>query len=207
MDREIRNIIFDLGGVLVDLDFIAPMTEFRKLGANLDMFNYHDVISDPVFRHFETGLITPAEFRDHIRVKLGKPDLPDNDIDHAWCSILGSVPQQKVSLLQHLVSRFRLFLYSNTNIIHISYLKKRFLAEHAIELESLFERSFYSHDLHDRKPQLSGYEKIFAIAGILPQETLFVDDFIQNIEAAKSMGIRVFHYIPGMDLEAFFSRF
>lgn len=207
MEKKIRNIIFDLGGVLVDLDFTAPMAEFRKLGANPDMFDYHDVISDPVFRQLELGLITPAEFHDHIRMKLGNPDLRDGEIDQAWCSLLGSVPSQKVTLLQQLAPRYHLFLYSNTNAIHISYFKNRFLAEHSIEFESLFDRTFYSFNIHDRKPQLSGYEKVIAQAGILPQETLFVDDFIQNIEAAKSIGIGIYHYLPGTDLKAFFSGF
>jgi glucose-1-phosphatase len=205
MKRKIRNIIFDLGGVLVDLDFMGPIKEFSKLGANQEQFDYHDVISDPVFLYMEMGLITPAEFRDHIRQKLKKNELTDGEIDHAWCSLLGSVPAQKVALLQHLGTKYRLFLYSNTNAIHIGYFKERFFSEHAVEFESLFEKAFYSHDIHDRKPQLSGYEKVFAGSGIVPQETLFVDDFIQNIEAARSAGMQVYHYTPGTDLALFFS--
>lgn len=205
MGKDLRNIIFDLGGVLVDLDFTGPLKEFTKLGVSPEQFDYHNVISDPVFLYLEKGLISPAEFRDHIRRKLKNPDLTDGQIDHAWCSLLGSVPAQKVDLLRRLGMKYRLFLYSNTNIIHIGYFKMRFYSEHTVDFESLFEKAFYSHDIHDRKPQLSGYEKVIAGAGILPQETLFVDDFIQNIEAAMATGMQVYHYTPGTDLALFFS--
>jgi putative hydrolase of the HAD superfamily len=207
MKKKIRNIIFDLGGVLVDLDFTSLIMHFKQLGATFDSTDYRKVISDPVFLSFEMGFTSPSRFRDRLRAILEISPASDAEMDEAWCSLLGSVPQNKVTLLQYLAPKYRLFLYSNTNAIHISYFKNRFLAEHSVEFESLFDRTFYSFDLHDRKPQLSGYEKIFSITGILPQETLFVDDFIQNIDVAKSMGIRVYHYLPGTDLKAFFSGF
>jgi glucose-1-phosphatase len=199
-----RNIIFDLGGVLLDLDFAAPVASFQQLGAVGDHFVYQLVINDPVFLHIETGFISPGEFRDHIRNKLGNTELADAVIDNAWCSLLGSVPVEKVNLLRHLSSKYRLFLYSNTNAIHIEYFKNRFLTEHQVPFESLFEKTFYSHVIHDRKPQPSGFEKVIGLAGIIPEETLFVDDFIQNTEAAEKLGLKVYHYIPGTDLSGFF---
>ena len=201
ISEGIRNIIFDLGGVLLDLDFAAPVAAFQKLGAVGEHFIYHLVISDPVFLHMEMGLITPEEFREHIRIKLGNNDLPNAVIDSAWCSLLGSVPVEKVNLLENLSKSYRLFLYSNTNAIHIEYFKNRFLSEHHFGFESLFENTFYSHVIHDRKPQSSGFEKVIGMADILPRETLFVDDFIQNIEAASKFGLQVLHYLPGTDLE------
>jgi FMN phosphatase YigB (HAD superfamily) len=198
--QSILNIIFDLGGVLLDLDFAAPVAAFQKMGAVGEHFVYNLVINDPKFLHIEMGLISPDEFRDHIRKKLGNKELTDAVIDSAWCSLLGSVPSEKVTLLKNLSSEYRLFLYSNTNAIHIEYFKNRFLLEHHFCFESLFEKTFYSHVIHDRKPQPSGFEKVIKMAGILPEETLFVDDFIQNIEAAKKFGLQVFHYLPDTDL-------
>jgi glucose-1-phosphatase len=200
-----RNIIFDLGGVLLDLDFAAPVTAFQQLGAVGENFVYHLVITDPVFLQIEMGLISPADFREHIRIKLGNKELTNAVIDGAWCSLLGSVPVEKVNLLRNLSTRYRLFLYSNTNAIHIEYVKNRFLSEHHFPFESLFENTFYSHEIHDRKPQPSGFEKVIRMAGIIPGETLFVDDFIQNIEAALKLGLKVYHYIPGTDLSGFFN--
>jgi glucose-1-phosphatase len=196
----IKNIIFDLGGVLLDLDFKAPVAAFQKLGAVNNHFDYRKAIADPVFLSFEMGNISPDEFRNGIRKILGNNNLNDDEINKAWCSILQSVPSEKVELLKQLASRYRLFLYSNTNAIHLDHIKQRFEKEHGLPFESLFEKTLYSHEIHDRKPQVSGYQKVVAQTGILPEETLFVDDFIQNIEAAGNVGFRVLHYIPGTDL-------
>jgi putative hydrolase of the HAD superfamily len=124
----------------------------------------------------------------------------DEQIDHAWCSILGSVPVEKVQFLKKLKGKYPLFLYSNTNQIHIEYFLKRFYAEHQSRFEVFFEQLFYSHVIHDRKPQISGYEKVIALSGVNPGETLFVDDFEENIEAARRAGFLTFHYLPGTDL-------
>jgi len=196
----IKNIIFDLGGVLLDLDFLAPVVAFRNLGASGDLLDFREALKDPVFRKIETGLISPEEFRNHIRLMLGNSSLSDQEIDQAWYSILGSVPAEKVTFLQDLKKQFPLFLYSNTNQIHIDFFLKRFYAEHQFHFEDLFVKIFYSHEIHDRKPQLSGYEKVIQLSGVNPRETLFVDDFEENIAAARQAGLKTFHYIPGTDL-------
>jgi len=196
----IRNIIFDLGGVLLDLDFNAPVKAFQKLGANSEHFDYRQAITDPVFLNFETGNISSGEFRDRIRQLLGNDHLKDAEIDEAWCSMMGSVPNEKIDLLKHLAARYRLFLFSNTNVIHTGYFKRRFEAEHHIPIESLFEKTFYSQEIHDRKPQISAFEKVTRLAGILPCETLFVDDFEQNIANAEKFGFQVLHFVAGTDL-------
>ncbi len=201
---EIRNIIFDLGGVLLDLDFTAPVIAFRKLGALNDYFDYRQAITDPVFLNFELGNISPSEFRHRIREMLGNIHLTDAEIDNAWCSMLGSVSGEKIEFIQQLTSRYRVFLFSNTNVIHIGYFKRWFEAEHHFPIESLFEKTFYSHEIHDRKPLASSFEKVSGMAGIQPGETLFVDDFVQNIEAAGKFGFMAYHYIPGTDLSLIF---
>ncbi len=197
---EIKNIIFDLGGVLLDLDFMAPVHAFRLLGATGSFTEFRETLKDPVFRKLETGLIYPEEFRSNIRAKLGNPSVTDEQIDQAWCSILGSVPREKVSFLLELRKRYPLYLYSNTNQIHIEYFLKRFYSEHQFHFGELFEKLFYSHVIHDRKPELSGYEKVLALSGVHAGETLFVDDFEENIVAASQVGLNAFHYHPGMEL-------
>ena len=204
MDKGIKNIIFDLGGVLLDLHFNAPVEAFRKLGAVHDQIDYRKAISDPIFLNFEMGNVSPEEFRDRIRTITGNGKLDDRLIDEAWCSLLGSVPSEKVALLRKLSAHYRLFLYSNTNAIHIEYFKQQFLSEYLVPFESFFEKAFYSHEIHDRKPEISSFKKVITLAGLLTGETLFVDDFIHNIDAARSIGFKVFHYIPGNDLSSFF---
>ena len=198
----IRNIIFDLGGVLLDLDFESPVREFSAIGKDGENFEYRQAIKDPVFLQFETGEISPDKFRERIRKMLGNPLVTDEVIDAAWCSMLLRVPVQKVRLLQQLSHSFRLFLFSNTNEIHISHFKKSFEECHGLPVDSLFEKTFYSHEIKDRKPRASSFRKVTELAGIDPDETLFVDDFEQNIAAAREFGLRVLHYIPGEDLSA-----
>ena len=200
---DIRNMVFDLGGVLLDLDFTAPVETFRKLGIDAGSLDYRKAIADPVFTLFETGMISPGEFRDQVRKILNNSLVTDLEIDAAWCAMLLSVPEEKVALLKTLGKRFRLFLFSNTNAIHIGYFREKFENQHGIPIESLFEKLFYSHEIHDRKPLLSAFDKVTRAAGILPGETLFIDDFEQNIATARDAGYHVLHYIPGTDLAGF----
>ena len=196
-------MVFDLGGVLLDLDFTAPVETFRKLGIDAGSLDYRKAIADPVFTLFETGMISPGEFRDQVRKILNNSLVTDLEIDAAWCAMLLSVPEEKVALLKTLGKRFRLFLFSNTNAIHIGYFREKFENQHGIPIESLFEKLFYSHEIHDRKPLLSAFDKVTGAAGILPGETLFIDDFEQNIATARDAGYHVLHYIPGTDLAGF----
>jgi putative hydrolase of the HAD superfamily len=197
---DIRNIVFDLGGVLLDLDFTAPVKAFRSLGIEAGSLDYRKAIADPVFTLFETGMIPPGEFRDQVRKILNNSTVTDTEIDAAWCAMLLSVPESKVALLKTLGKHFRLFLFSNTNAIHIAYFREKFEIQHGIPIESLFEKLFYSHKIHDRKPLLSAFDKVTLAAGILPGESLFIDDFEQNILTAGDAGYHVLHYIPGTDL-------
>jgi glucose-1-phosphatase len=197
----LKNIIFDLGGVLLDLDFEAPLRAFQQFNRDGQIADLRQFLSDPVFIGFETGDVSPSEFRNRVRLILSNPYLSDEEIDTAWCSMLREVPADKVSLLQRLSGKYRLFLYSNTNAIHIPHFSREFYDLHQIQWESLFEKTFYSHEINDRKPLLSGYLKVLSMAGINPEETLFVDDLEQNIVDASQSGMKVLHYIPGTDLQ------
>lgn len=200
----IRNIIFDLGGVLLDLDFNAPVKAFERLIIKGTLLDFQIAIQHPLIIDFELGKITATEFRDRFRENLGNPMLSDNDFDNAWCSILLSIPEEKVILLEQLGARYRLFLYSNTNEIHIGVIKTQFESQYGFSLEDLFEKCFYSHLLHERKPMISGFEKVVAEAGITIEETLFIDDFEHNIAAAREFGFQTIHVKTGVDLETQF---
>ena len=200
----VRNIIFDLGGVLIDLDFTAPVRKFQNLGRNSAGFDYRHAIQDPVFRAFETGKATAGEFRNRIREILDNPSASDPQIDDAWCSMMDNIPVEKISLVQKLATRYRLFLFSNTNEIHISFFLNRFKKTHGFDLESLFEQSFYSHLLKDRKPLPSSFKKVLTLGNMRPGETLFIDDFEENVCAAREIGLKAIHYLPDSDLESCF---
>jgi len=198
--NRIKNIIFDLGGVLLDLDFDAPFHAFQKLNRNSEITSLIHFIHNQVFIDFEVGAISPDQFRIQIRKLLKNDGISDAEIDQAWCSMLKQVPGEKVEALRSLAGEYRLFLYSNTNPIHIPYFTHRFFAQHQVQWESLFERTFYSHEINDRKPHHSGYLKVLSLAGIEASESLFIDDLDANIAAASQTGMHVMLYKPGENL-------
>ena len=200
MTSLIKNIIFDLGGVLLDLDFQKPFLAFQKLNRNGKISDLKQFLHHPVFLELETGAISPEDFRQQIRLLLKNEDIKDEEIDQAWCSMLIEVPPLKVSLLQELAGEYRIFLFSNTNAIHIPDFSAKFFNQHQVNWESLFEKTFYSHEIRDRKPNESAYKKVISLAGIHPSETLFIDDLEQNIQSAVQAGLNVIHFVPGGNL-------
>jgi glucose-1-phosphatase len=198
--NKIKNIIFDLGGVLLDLDFDAPFVAFQKLNRNGKITGLIHFLHNQIFIDFEVGAISPDQFRDQIRQLLKNDEIVDAEIDQAWCSMLKQVPEEKVEVLRSLAEEYRLFLFSNTNAVHIPYFTRRFYEQHKIEWESLFEKTFYSHEINDRKPMLTGYLKVLSLAGAEAAESLFIDDLDVNIAAAAQTGMHVMLYQPGEDL-------
>ncbi len=189
---DIRNIIFDLGNVLLNLDFNASVKAFRELGLNRDVVDDAQVYSDPVFYELSTGKISPEKFREQIRSLLKNQQVTDKELDRAWCAMILDVPVKRVKMLQQLNENYKVYLFSNTNQIHIDKLHKDFYQQYQFEFPSLFEKCFYSHEIHEYKPDLSSYLKVIELAGINPEETLFIDDLEENIEGAKKAGLKAF---------------
>ncbi|SHF44383.1 putative hydrolase of the HAD superfamily [Mariniphaga anaerophila] len=201
---NIKNIVFDLGKVLLNLDFNASIGAFTELGLNAEVVNNKQAYSDPIFYALETGQTTPEKFRNRIRQVLKKPSLTDLQIDQAWCAMLLDIPSERVQLLQQLGKQYNVYLFSNTNEIHISYLHKNFFDTYHIEFPSLFVKDFYSHEIHDRKPELSSFQKVIKLAGIIPSETLFVDDLKENIAGAEKAGLKTLWLEEGMEVSELF---
>ena len=200
MLKNIKNIIFDLGEVIVDLNFEKTERAFLEL---LDikaqqLYNYKT--QSPIFDQLETGKITPQQFRATLR-DLSDNNVSDAAIDTAWNAMLLTIPAQKIQLVQNLRSNYQTFVLSNTNKIHIDYINEFLLPEHKIEtLDEVFDFVYYSNEIGERKPDLEAYVYIINKHGILPQETLFIDDKLENIEAAKSLGIQTWHLTNREDL-------
>ena len=197
---EIKNIVFDLGNVLLNLDFDASIKAFKKLGLNEEVVDSQQAYADPVFYDLEVGRITPEKFRARVRQILNNPDATDQNIDDAWSAMILDVPAHRVEVVQKLKEKYRLYLFSNTNIIHISRLHAQFKKEHGIEFSSLFHKDYYSHELHERKPELASYRKMMSQAGIIPEETLFIDDLEKNIRGAQMAGMRTHWLVNGSEI-------
>ena len=202
---EIKNIIFDWGGVITDLHLNATKRAFLELGLSIfDESVPHDPRND-LFISFEIGKITPNEFRNRIR-SYSSSSLTDAAIDHAWNSLLGELPAERWHILQKAARQFRTFLLSNTNAIHLSYYYGRIKQIYGTYgYAHLFEKTYFSFELGMRKPNIDIFQYVLKDAGIHPKETLFIDDFIENIQTARQIGFQTIHLKAPMTLADVFT--
>lgn len=197
----LKNLIFDLGDVIIPIDLTAPVRNFATL-ANLpedevrDLWQQHNFIN-----HYETGLIDDDAFRNHVRkVLYQRTDAPeswaDEVIDTAWNTVLLDLPVERIERIKLLKQDYRLFLLSNTSPIHIRQVNSVLTELGQPTLEELFERVFYSYEVRMAKPTPDIYRHVLAEADIVADETAFFDDNEANIRAAAALGIRVVHVQP-----------
>ena len=203
MDKKIRNIVFDLGGVLVDLDFKAAINGLQKAGfANvkeqLQAFN-----REGIFQKFELGEMSADEFRSAIR-ENSTVSLTDEEVDGLWNAMLLEVPREKLELILHLRGKYMVYLLSNTNSIHWDYVCKNAFNYRGFRVNDYFEETFLSYEMHLAKPDKAIFEKVLEEANLLPEETLFIDDSEANCKAASELGIHTHHYHIGEDLKELF---
>lgn len=203
--HDIKNIIFDLGGVILNIDFKKTNDAFHSLG--LENFGQHINqfhITD-LFLQYETGQIDDIEFVEGIARLSDKPMSQDDIID-AWNALLLDFPPERIDLLKRIKPRFRTFLLSNTNSIHLKEFQERLQNEQGVYLEDLFEKAYYSHVVKLRKPHADIFNLVLKENNLDPSETLFIDDTESNFPEAKKLGIRIFHLKHGMsitDMEIF----
>jgi putative hydrolase of the HAD superfamily len=201
---NIKNIIFDLGKVLLNLDFNASIIAFQKLGLKTDVLDNKQAYSDPVFYELEVGKVTPEEFCNRVRKVINNPNATDTQIEDAWFAMILDIPASRVKVVQDLSKNYNVYLFSNTNQIHISRLHRAFKAEHGIDFPSLFVKDYYSHEIHERKPDLSSYKKVIELSGINPDESIFIDDLEKNIIGAQQSGLKTFWMKEGMEMTEIF---
>lgn len=185
----IKNIIFDLGGVILNIDYQKTIDEFAKLGIS----NFETIFSqsnqNEVSDQFERGEITEKEFYESIK-DISGVEFSFSQYQFAWNALLLDLPPEKIELLKELKPNYRLFLYSNTNETHY----KKFITQVEADFESIFEKTYYSHLFGRRKPEVASFDKILKENNLIPQETVFIDDSIQHIEGAKLSGISTVFY-------------
>ncbi|WP_029288672.1 HAD family phosphatase [Pedobacter sp. R20-19] len=188
--QNIKNIIFDYGNVIFDIDFKIAQASFQKLGiTNIEDFFAHKA-HNQLFDDFETGAISPADFREGIRKAANKPGLTDVQIDEAWNSLLIGTHQENHELLLQIKEKYRTFLLSNNNEIHydwiINYLKTTFNLNN---YDAYFEKAYFSQHMKLRKPNTNIFEQVLKDNHLNPAETLFIDDSPQHIAGAKKVGL------------------
>ena len=198
---SIKNIIFDLGGVLLDIDYKKTTNAFIELGVTDFDSMFSQFQSDALFTRLETGTISEADFFDCLR-KTIPHSVTDAQLETAWNALIMQFRIESLACLEQLASRFNIYLLSNTNSIHLRYFRQSFTQETGkANLDNYFRTAWYSHLVGLRKPEKEIYEFALADAGILASETLFIDDSINNIEAAAAIGIKTKHLLPGEKIE------
>ncbi len=197
---SIKNIIFDLGGVIINLDYAKStdaLKAFSKADATVD---FSQKAQSELFDDYERGDITSAQFRDGLRNGY-QLEATDAQIDEAWNLMLLDIPAERIELLRTLAKSYRLFLLSNTNAIHMKCFNKMVADAHDLPcLDPLFEKCYYSHLVRKRKPGAEVFEQILAENALAPEETLFIDDSIQHIEGANKVGLHTLHLAPPLTI-------
>jgi len=204
--KGIKNIVFDLGGVLLNIDPKKTIEAFGLLGMEQLIGDKGLTYDHEIFYLMEQGKITPGEFRDGVR-KLLPSKATDDQIDTAWTAMLLDFPKIRVELLQKLGEEFSLFLFSNTNAIHVTKYQSIFRNQHGFEVSHLFNKLFHSNEIGCRKPSHESYREIIRLADISPKESLFIDDSAANVEGAIACGMKGFWLQPGQKVEEVFQEY
>ena len=206
---DITSIIFDLGGVILDIDYKRTESAFQELGIPDFAKLYSQLRQDSLFDDLEMGLIDPQSFRERIRT-FSRIPISDPQIDQAWNAILIGLPKENVDYLSSLKGKYRLFMLSNTNEIH-EQAYRQLIQNHFGEyiFDSLFEKIYLSHRVHLRKPDVAIYNLVLRENDLDAAHTLFVDDSSQNIEGAKKAGLKTLWLQKGkklQDLDSLYSK-
>jgi glucose-1-phosphatase len=187
---SLKNIIFDLGAVLIDVDYHKTANAFKNLGVtNFDEM-YSQFAANPIFQQLEMGLITEDEFYQDFNASIEKP-LTVAQINFAWNEILLDWRKASVLFLGEINQHYNIYLLSNTNIIHQKAFFKTLQKEVNLPtINHFFKKAYYSHEVHLRKPNADIFEFVLQDAGIVAAETLFIDDSYNNIDTANTLGFK-----------------
>jgi putative hydrolase of the HAD superfamily len=194
--KKIKNVIFDLGGVFIDIDFKATEKAFVSLGVTDFNDYYSQHTASTLFEDLETGKASPEEFYERFRKETGV-ELSDDEIRDAWNAMLGRFPSERLSWLEEIGFKYNIYLYSNTNIIHYNAFQKIYQdCTGQDNFDNYFIRAHYSHDLGVRKPYPDSFKKLLSVEKLDAEETLFIDDSYKNIEGAKEAGLQTILLLP-----------
>lgn len=195
----IKNLIIDLGGVIINLTRNRCIEAFERLGVtNIRENIVNNYQHKDLFMQLELGRITPHEFREGIR-RLTRQTLTDQEIDAAWVAMLGEVPDFKRALLLELRKKYRVVLLSNTNEIHWEWIKRTAFTTGGRVVSDYFASVYLSYELHRVKPDADIFEYVLNDSSFRPEETLLIDDASPNCRAAEAMGMRSYTALPGED--------
>ena len=200
--KNIKTIIFDLGAVLLNINYQLTIIEFAKFGVkNVDSF-YSKKVQKNLFNEIETGKISADRFLKSLQKET--ENASTNEVRNAWNSMLLDLPKERIELLKKLKKDFPIYLLSNTNSIHISEFRKKLGETKYQEFYNLFDKVYYSHEIGFRKPNKEAFQLILDENNLKANEVLFIDDSPQHIEGANKLGIQTHHLSDTEEVTALF---
>ena len=189
----VQAIIFDLGGVLLDIDVDRTWAALAKLGFSLSDDAERAMAPGSLIDQYERGLLSTSVFLQRLQQRLN-PGVTLDALEQAVCALLLGISSECIAMLNTLSSSYRLFLLSNTNALHVQAVNQQLQAQHGIAgLHDLFESPYYSYEMGARKPELSTFQQVIDEQQLTPEHTLFVDDLAANTQAAAQCGLQVWH--------------
>ncbi|WP_317899545.1 HAD family hydrolase [Aurantibacillus circumpalustris] len=196
---EIKNIIFDLGGVIINLDQSLTIHEFNKISAIPFEEVYTQTAQTELFNDFDKGKISDFEFFSELRKQI-RYEGPEVDLLYAWNAMLLDVPEKRLDLLVNMKQNYNTFLLSNTCEPHIACFEKELYIHHGVKnFNDYFDRVYYSCRMGMRKPHREIFELVLKENELVPEETVFIDDSIQHVKGAGECGIKA--YLLPKDME------
>lgn len=199
----IKNIIFDLGNVIIDLDQEATSQEFKYLFGD----QYNSIMADlterGVLKKYETGHISTQTFLNEFA--SFDDNVSFDEIKNAWNAMLLDIPAENYKILEAAKANYRTFCLSNTNKLHIDFIYKQLKTKKGLSnLNGFFEKVYLSHEIGKRKPNEDIFKHVLQSNDLNPEETLFIDDTEMHLEGAKALGIQVLHMEEDMRLSDLF---
>ncbi|MDR0734029.1 MAG: HAD family phosphatase [Dysgonamonadaceae bacterium] len=199
----IKNIVFDLGGVIVTLDRAEAVRRFKDAGlknAEELLDAYHQ---KGIFLELEEGKLTKEEFYEAVRKEAGR-DVSAEVVDRAWMGFLKEIPAYKLEMLETLRKKYKIYLLSNTNPVVMEWARSPAFSPQGKSIDRFFDKIYASYQIGYTKPGREIFDFMFADACIRPSETLFIDDGTANVEMGKKLGMKTYLATNGEDFRKIF---
>lgn len=198
---SVKNIIFDLGNVIIDLDIPRTTLEMGRLMRHPDKQSDIWKLLEPTLHEYEIGAISDELFINAF-IHHARPNVYAQQVIRAWNAMLIDIPAERLDFLKLLKGMgYHIYLLSNTNALHLDWVEKYMNKHHGVSsLDPWFDRTYYSHLINRRKPEVACFEYVLTDAGLTSSETIFIDDIYENITGAQAAGIRGVHLTGGHDI-------
>ena len=200
--KKCKAIIFDLGAVILNINYQNTIDEFTKLGVNNAATFYSKKVQTNLFNQIETGIISSNEFLKALQKETKNANI--KQVEKAWNAMLLDLPEERLQLIKKLKKNHAIYLLSNTNAIHIDAIKKQLGKRKWLAFCKLFDKMYLSHELGLRKPDVKIFEYILKEQKLKAEEVFFIDDSPQHIAGAKKIGIHCHHLLDDENIITLF---